>query len=143
MRQSLIAVLACVALSVACDNSGDSSSTSPTPVVRTSDTFTWTVQPMTSDTHNFTVSQAGQVDVTLTAAGPPSTIFMGLGVGSPSATDGTCQFANGAGVGVNTQAASTPQIVGGTSSGGTFCVVVFDIGNQTGPVDYTVTVTHP
>ena len=103
MRQSLIAVLACIALSVACDNSGGDSSTSPTAtVVRTTDTYTGTVQPMSSDTHNFNVSQAGQVDVSLTAAGPPSTIFMGLGVGSPSG--GTCAFANGAGVGVNTQA---------------------------------------
>ena len=77
MRQSLIAVLACVALSVACDNSGDSSSTSPTPVVRTTDTFTGTVQPMNSDTHKFTVLQAGQVDVTLTAATYPAYLNKG------------------------------------------------------------------
>jgi hypothetical protein len=142
MRPSLIAVLACLALSVACDNSGGSS-TSPTQVLRTTDTITGTVQPMSAESHNFIVMQGGQVDVTLTAAGPPATIFMGLGVGSPSTTDGTCVFGNGAGVSVATQAGSTPQITGGASGAGTYCVSVFDIGNQTAAVDYTVTVTHP
>jgi hypothetical protein len=33
----------------------------------------------------------------------------------------------------------TPGIV----SAGAFCVVVYDVGNQTAPVAYTVTVTHP
>jgi len=31
----------------------------------------------------------------------------------------------------------------GTTSAGTLCVQVYDIGNQTAPVSYTVTVTHP
>ena len=61
MRPSSIAVLACLALSVACDNSGDSS-TSPTQVLRTTDTITGTVQPMSAESHNFIVMQGGQVD---------------------------------------------------------------------------------
>jgi hypothetical protein len=141
MRQSLIAVLACIALSVACDNSGDSSSTPTTPVMLVTDTFTGTVQPAGSDSHNFSVSQAGEVDVTLTAAGPPPTIFMGLGLGTPGATSGTCTLQSS--VSISTPAGSTPQLPVSAPSAGTFCFSVFDIGNQTGPVDYTVTVAHP
>ena len=45
------AVLACIGLSLACDNSGGSSTTSPTTaVLLTTDTFTGTVQPAGSDT---------------------------------------------------------------------------------------------
>ncbi len=40
------------------------------------------------------------------------------------------------------QAAATPQL-SGVSTAGTLCVNVYDIGNQTAPVTYTVTVAHP
>jgi hypothetical protein len=141
MRQcvSLIAVLACIALSAGCDNSGGS--TTPTaPILLTTETFTGTVQPMGSDSHNFTVTQGGEVDVTLTAAGPPPTIFMGLGLGTPGTTSGTCTLQSGLGVSVQ---AGGPPLVASASSAGTYCFSVVDIGNQTAPVDYTVTVSHP
>jgi hypothetical protein len=141
-RQSLLAVLVCVALSAACDNSGDSSTTtSPTAVLLTTETYTGTVQPGGSDSHNFTVSQQGEVDVTLTAVGPPATIFMGLGLGTPGATAGTCTLQ--ASVSIATQASSTPQLPVTAPQAGTYCFSVYDIGNQTAPVDYTVTVSHP
>jgi hypothetical protein len=143
MRQPLIAVpavLACIALSVACDNSGGS--TSPTtPVVLTTETFTGTVQPAGSDSHNFTVAQQGEVDVTLTSAGPPPTIFMGLGLGTPGTTSGTCALQ--ASVSISTQAGSTPQLPVTAPQAGIYCFSVYDIGNQTAAVDYTVTVAHP
>ena len=63
---------------------------------------------------------------------------MGLGVGSP-ATDGTCSvFSNAA---VVVQAGTGPHLSGSIAAG-SYCVAAFDVGNQTVPVDYTVTVVH-
>ncbi len=138
--RSLIFVLACVTLplTIACDNSG-STDTTPIAPATVTDTFTGTVQPMSSDAHNFTVAAAGQVGITLTAAGPPPTIFMGLGIGTVSATDGSCVVA--ASLTATIQASPNPLYA--TLGAGTYCVSVFDVGNQTAPVDYTVTVQHP
>jgi hypothetical protein len=143
MRRSLIAacaVLASVALSIACDNSSGSTPASPAPILSTA-TFTGTVDPGGNASNPFTVGQSGgEVDITLTAAGPPPTIFMGLGVGTPSTDGTTCTVP--AGQSVNTQAGATPQLVG-TAGPGNYCVMVFDIGNQTATISYTVTVAHP
>lgn len=92
-----------------------------------------------SDIHSFTVTTAGQpTSVTLTTAGPPPTIFMGVGVGSMTA-DGVCTFFSQASV--VTQASPTPAL-SGTIAAGTYCVAVFDAGNQTASVDYTLTLVH-
>jgi hypothetical protein len=85
-----------------------------------------------------TVSQTGQMDVTLTTAGPPSTIVMGLAVGMP----GDAKCAPLAGASTSVPAGPTAQL-SGTISPGTLCVQVYDLGYQTAPVSYTVTVTHP
>ena len=141
MRRGAFAILTAAALTVACDNSGGSSSstTTPTALPLVVETFTGTVDPQGSASHNFNVPQTGEVDVTLTAVGPPTTIFMGLGVGVPAA-DGACQLLTNATTA--TQASTTPQL-GGTASPGPLCVKIFDIGNQTTTVNYTITVAHP
>lgn len=109
----------------------------PTPVVRT-ETFTGSVDVMGVDIHPFTLAATGQVDITLTAAGPPATIQMGLGVGVPSGT--TCPLLTG---GVTVVAAGTAPQLSGTIPAGPYCVEVFDVGNQLASITYTVTVTHP
>jgi hypothetical protein len=90
------------------------------------------------DVHPFTVAlSGGQINVILTAAGPPSTIFMGLGVGTYSS--GTCTLiSNGSLV---TQAGATAQL-SGTVNAGSYCVMVYDAGNQTATITYAVTVNH-
>ena len=139
MKHYLFAALALVLTGIACDNSGSSDATGTTvpSVPLTTETFKGTVQVMGSDFKNFTVAQTGEVDVTLTAAGPPPTITMGLGVGAGGSA---CTLLTGATV--NTPAGTTAQL-SGTASAGAYCVEVYDIGNQAGPVDYTVTVAHP
>ena len=136
MKGIAAAVLTLVLAGAACDNSNQDSITPPSPP-QTTDPFTGTVEVGSSDFHNFTVTQTGEVDITLTAAGPPPTIFMGLGVG----TGGTaCTLQQGATT--NVQAGATAQLTG-TANPGTYCVEVYDIGNQTVPVTYSVTVAHP
>ena len=121
----------------ACSNTSATAPASAS-VPRTTETFTGTVQTAGSDLHGFTVSQTGQVDVTLTAAGPPSTIVMGLEVGLPAGS--TC--APFAGASTSAQAGATPQL-SGTISPGALCVEIHDIGNQAAPISYAITVTHP
>lgn len=132
---SLAIALALAAAACAKDTAAPTTSPS---APRATDTFTGTVQIAGSAFHSFPVSQTGQVDATLTAAGPPSTIVMGLRMGATA--DSRCvPFA---GASATAQAGTSPQL-SGTISPGTLCVEVHDIGNQTAPVTYTVTVTHP
>ena len=122
----------------ACTGNDTTAATTSATVTRTTDTFTGTTPIAGSAFHTFTVSQAGEVDATLTAAAPPSTIVMGFGLGEPA--DSKCvPFA---GAEASTPAGASPQI-SGTVSPATLCVEVYDIGNQTAPVTYTVTVIHP
>jgi hypothetical protein len=135
---------ACLILlaSAACSggsSSGSSTAPSTPPLAPTSETFTGTVPVNGSDVHNFNVNLSnGQVTADLTAAGPPSTIAMGLGIGTIS--NGTCTlFTN---LTVVATPGSTPQTGGNSFPTGTYCVAIFDVGNQLVDVSYSVTVTH-
>jgi hypothetical protein len=88
--------------------------------------------------HTFSVTQTGEVDLTLTAAAPPSTIVMGVGVGVVSGTS-CVDMAGASGL---AQPRASAQI-SGTVSPGTLCAEIHDVGNQTAPVTYTLAVTHP
>jgi len=133
-------ILALVVSVVAgCQTGSDTSSSLLTPSVNpTTENFTGTVDVGGSDSHPFTIALSnGQVNVTLTSAGPPSTIYMGLGVGSWS--DPTCTLLSGAST---VAPAGTTAQLSGTANAGSYCVKVYDAGNQTAQVTYAVTVTH-
>src|SRR5947207_14875573 len=132
-------VLVVASLAVGCQTGSDTSSGLLTPSTNPmTENFTGSVDVAGSDSHPFTIALSnGQLSVTLTAAGPPATIFMGLGVGSWS--DPTCTILSGASTIV--QAGTSAQL-SGTANAGAFCVKVYDVGNQTSQVTYAVTVTH-
>ncbi|HXI30614.1 MAG TPA: hypothetical protein VNG89_19380 [Vicinamibacterales bacterium] len=130
---------AALALAVgACGNDSTSGTVSTPTATRTTDTFSGTVQVGGSNFHSFPVSQAGTTDATLTAATPPAGVAMGFAIGTTG--DGNCTPLAGASGTV--VAGATPQITGLTTAG-TLCVQIRDVGQATGPVSYTVTVTHP
>jgi len=135
------AILVCALAAPACSSSDDSSTsstTAPTVLPATSENFSGTVQVGGLDAHPFVVAlSGGLLNVTLTAVGPPPTIFMGFGVGSWDGT--TCTPL--AGGSANVQASTTPQL-SGTVNAGSYCVMVFDIGNMVAPVTYSWTMTH-
>lgn len=131
----LVAALAAVLSLAACNKSSSSTTTPTTPSSKTTDTFTGTVAVKGSDAHNFTVNTSGQVDVTLTTANP--SVSMGLSVGVPNGS--ACPAVQGGSV--VAVAGSTAQL-SGVMSPATYCVAVFDIGNQSQAVSYTVTVAH-
>jgi hypothetical protein len=134
---SLAVVVAAVA---ACGGSNSTSNiTSPSSAV-TTETFTGTVQQSSTNVHNFTVASPGSVSVTMTSAGPPATITMGLGIGNPDAS-GNCIFLQG-GTTAAVASTTTPQLSGNLTASGTYCVAIGDIGNAAGPITYTIVVSH-
>jgi len=138
MTMIRICAVVLVVGATACTKNSTTPTTTTATATRTTDTFSGTVQVGGRDFRGFTVSQTGQVDVTLTSAGPPSTIVMGLAVGMP----GDAMCAPIAGASTITQAGTAAQL-SGTTSAATLCVQVYDLGNQTAPISYTVAVTHP
>jgi hypothetical protein len=137
MKGLLPIALVMTLATAACDNSS-STATTTSPSAPTTETFSGTVNVAAGDFHNFTVAQNGTVSVTLNAAAPPSTIFMGVGIGTPSSS--TCALISGDST---VTPASTMSQLSGALSAGAYCVDVYDVGNQTTPVDYTVTVVRP
>ena len=139
MRRLLPVLLALVTVAAAaCDNS--SGTTAPSVVLK-SETFTGTIAVGGSSTGiNFTASQAGEVDVTVSSLGPPATISMGLAIGVPSTVDTSCAVTTGSGTQVQ---ASANVLVSSVSSAGPYCLRLFDIGQMTAPINYTITVAHP
>ena len=135
-----LAIFLVAASAVACGGSSTSPSVVSPAATVTTETFTGTVQIGGTNVHTFTIASPGALSVTMTAAGPPPTITMGLGVGNPSAT-GTCIFLSGG----TTQAiasATTPQLTGTIAASGAYCVAIGDIGNAAGPIAYSITVSH-
>jgi hypothetical protein len=114
-----------------------------TPVVVTppskTEVFNGTVPVGQSMAFSFTVTNVGDLSVTLTAAGPPPTIPMQLGVGQVQ-FDGSCGLlANGV---IQTPAGMTPQLGGTQVPAGSYCVSIADIGKATSPVTFSITVVH-
>jgi hypothetical protein len=124
-------------MTAACSQSSAATTLAPTPAATvTTDTFTGTLIPLGTNSHSFTVAATGAVNITLLSVGPPATITVGLGVGTPSAT--SCALIQA----VSTPAGTIAQL-SGTANAGAFCISVFDVGNLSASVDYTVTVSHP
>jgi len=137
------AIAAAIAIA-GCSSGGSTGGgiTIPTPVL--AENFTGTVDIGGSDFHPFNATANGTLNVTLTSAGPPATIFMGVGIGTPTAATASapagCTLLANASVAV--PAGTSPQL-SGTIAPGSYCVSVFDVGNQTAQITYAVTVSHP
>ena len=142
MRLAALPAVCVLALVVAgCDNSGGDSVTAPTSAsATTSETFTGTLAPQGQNPHNFTVAVNGTITISLTAVGPPPTITVGIGLGVPSGT--TCSLNLGSGTFGSTQASLSPLVSFTGVPPATYCVVIYDVGNLSNPVDYSITVAH-
>jgi hypothetical protein len=132
-----IAVIVCV-VAGGCSGNDTTAPTTPSAATRTTDRFTGTVLVGGSDFHSFPITATGSIDVTLTAATPPATVVMGIGIGI--VVDGKCSEMPGAAT--QTAAGASVQL-SGIVSPGTLCVDVRDLGAASGPVTYSLTVTHP
>jgi hypothetical protein len=145
--------------SAACSTQNALPST-PTTVAPPSvvETFTGSLIAFGSNLHTFTVSQLGEVDVTLKATqllpttdaetgepippeDPTAVPALTLAIGTPTTTifGPVCAAIKS----IDAKAAPSPQIVG-SALAGNFCVSYSDTnGILTNVVDYTIVVAHP
>jgi hypothetical protein len=137
--------LALALAATACGGSNNSAATTtPTTVATpTAELFEGKLQSRGDSTFfSFTVNAAGNVNVTLasvttaTTPGSSTNLTLGVGLGSPLATDCnlTTQTTTGPGL--------TSQLVGSNFSPAIYCVRVFDVGNLTVPVNFAVRIVH-
>jgi hypothetical protein len=82
----------------------------------------------------FTVTVTGAYGLTLVSLSPQTTITMGLGVGQPTAT--------GCGLVTYTNVAKIGTALSGSLDPGSYCVSIYDLGNVTGTVDYSLSISH-
>ena len=126
-------------LTVACGGS-DTPTTPTTPTLPSAETFSGTLPVQGSSFYSFTVAAAGNVSITLaslvaTPPGPAQKTVMGLGVGTPSGTE--CSVTNS----VTTAPGLTAQLVNSLTPA-TYCAKIYDLGELTAPVNFTVRIVH-
>jgi hypothetical protein len=140
-----VALLAVAVLGAACGNNDTTTPTTPTaPTSPVTESLNGSMAQNGTAIRTFTATQSGTVSVTLSSvtlssAGPPANIALGLGIGIPATTGTDCKFSQT----VNTPAGAAAQLTAAVDAG-TYCAGAYDIGNV-GPngVTVTVTVTHP
>jgi hypothetical protein len=143
----LLAFIASAALvgTIACNKTeSPTSPTNTTPVTTiaeptVTEEFAGTVTVGGFSFYSFTVEQNGTVQITLANVGGtnvPSTVWLGLGIGTPAGEDCATTSA------LNTQAATSAQLTG-TYAPGIYCARVHDIGNLVAPATFSVSIAHP
>jgi hypothetical protein len=121
-----------------CGSSTDTP-TAQTPVTYTklTETYTGTVAVGETKAFHFPVTNPGQLDATITALGPLSSLTMGLNLGGWDPTTETCPKL------LYTDAARLNQLLSGTpQSAGEYCVSIYDVGNVQTPAEFTLTINH-
>ena len=147
MRATTAALCGVLLLGTACSHNSttapSATSTTTTTTVATptvSETFTGTLPVGGFKFYSFNIAANGTVNVTLnkiSGTGVPSTIQVGLGIGTPSGIDCSTSVAVTAGT-----TAAAPQTTG-TFGPGAFCVRVYDVGNLFAPASFNITIAHP
>jgi hypothetical protein len=139
MRSFMFRLLFVSIAAIAAGCSGDINNlpTTPDPVIVT-ETFTGTLTVNGGSTHNVFTGATGTVNAAITSLGeaPPTKVGLSLGTLGSS---GVCTV-----VLHNDNAVVSSALTGTVSTlQGSLCLRIYDVGALTGPVNYTVTVTHP
>ncbi|MFN8057946.1 MAG: hypothetical protein U0Q12_02190 [Vicinamibacterales bacterium] len=101
------------------------------------ETFASILTPQGAATRIFGTSVAGTLRVTLTSAGPPSTV-VGLGLGIRDTSGQACQLTSA----VNTTAGTSAQL-SAAADAGTYCVRIYDVTGLPEPINFSITIVHP
>jgi hypothetical protein len=138
MRRPLLLMLLAIAVLIGAAACGDDETTTPTEPTRptVTESFSGRVTVNGAQTHGFAATGSGRIDVTLSTLGPDSAARVGLVLGTLN-TLGACQV-----VISNDNATQGTLVAGNAGAAGNFCVRVFDVGQLTEPVEYTLTVVH-
>lgn len=133
MKRILWAVLGTALFAAGCAD--PVAPTTPTPAVPSiTDTFSDTLLVFGSNTHQFSVATVGGVKVSLTSVEPGA--LVGLGVGTPSL--GSCSLIDH----IEAVAGQAVQLSGTATVPGSYCVIIYDLGNLVEPAVYTINVLH-
>ncbi len=141
MKTSITALLVVVGLlTAACGTGDDNIIPDPTPIGPSTEIFGGTLQVQGSSFYSFTVGTSSSVSITLASLtaikpGPALNTVMGLGVGTPLETD--CNVTNS----VPAAPALTAQLVNSLTPA-TYCTRIYDLGNLTAPVNFTIRIVH-
>lgn len=111
-------------------------STSPSDSTTTA-TFSGSLSPQGAPVFFTFTAGAGAVAVTLTTVNPPTSSGIGLGLGTPNGTT-TCTLTHFT---TSAVASSTAQI-SVDEAAGSYCVQVYDPGNLTGSLTFSLSVSH-
>ena len=140
-----IAMFGLLLLASACSKNNTPAPTTPTTPTPTpvttptiSENFASTVPVGGGVFYSFNIAANGTVNVTLNSVsgvGVPSTVQLGLGIGTPAGTD--CTVTNAV-----TAASGTAPQLSGTFGPGLFCLRVYDVGNLFGPAAFKATIAH-
>jgi hypothetical protein len=139
MRSFMLRLLFIPIAAVAFGCSGDINDfpTTPDPVIVT-ETFSGTLNVNGAATHNVFTGATGTVNATVTSLGENAPAKVGISLGTLGST-AVCTV-----VLSNDNAAVSSALTGTVSTlAGSLCLRIYDVGALTGPVDYTLTVTHP
>jgi hypothetical protein len=141
MKAPLIGALLAGLMTSSCGNNSQSTAapsttTTTTTTSPTTETFSSVLGIHGTTSHAFTISKAGTITATLTSVGPPA-VAVGLGIGIPI-PGVPCSLA----VSVNAIAGSSAQ-VSSLADQGRYCVQIYDLGNVSDPVAFSMTIEHP
>jgi hypothetical protein len=131
------ALAAALAAAAACGDSTTPTTTPTTPTGPTTSIFASRLTPGGAVSRQFGASTNGTVTAMLTNAAGPNTI-VGFGIGVPTTGLAKCALSTA----IQTKAGSTPQL-SATVDAGNYCVVVYDLGTLTSPIDFSVTLVYP
>jgi hypothetical protein len=136
--KSLVLALALLTTVTVAGCSDDEAPT--TPVTRNVQEVTWTTSLATdgSTSRSFKTTRNGTVSVTLQSLAGSATLRAGLGVGIPLADGSGCVLSRS----VETTAGATAQLELSVDAG-SYCVQVYDLGELTQPVGFTLLLVYP
>jgi hypothetical protein len=129
--------VATVVVSSACNDAASPTAPSPamSPVTVVYDSQLY---PRGAASRTLSVTQSGDVVVTLTSVRPDASVALGVGLGIPRADGGGCHLSHS----VIAASGASPQL-SATVDSGTYCVKVFDLGTLTDAVSFSITIVHP
>jgi hypothetical protein len=140
MSRLLCATLALALTAAACGGSDPIIPPPTGPTIPVTDTFPptppGTLTPNGAVTHSFQAAAAGTIQASITALSDTAAV-VGFALGTFNGTG--CQL-----IIANDTARQGTLITGSTTSSGALCVRIYDAtGTLTGPIEYTLSVTHP
>lgn len=146
MKIAYLALALALLAVTACNNNDSSGTTTPGAIPTETIQFSGSLSVNSSNTLQVAIAQAGTISVTLTSlttangastTSPPLAATVGLGIGTLAADGASCTLTQS----VNVAPALTAQLSASLPTG-TTCVQIFDLGNLSVPVFFTIRIVH-